>query len=106
MIYVIIVGMALVTMIPRFVPAFIMDKLELRNWMHRWLNAIPYAALGALIFTGILSVIAADPHIWIADGIVIMVHTLLGWNIILVVVGSIGAVFILLLYVNVSRVRL
>src|SRR5699024_7729343 len=105
MIYVIIVGMALVTMIPRFVPAFIMDKLELRNWMHRWLNAIPYAALGALIFPGILSVKADEPHIGIAGGIVAIVLAWLGCNIILVVVGAIGAVFILSLYANVSRVR-
>lgn len=52
MIIAIIIGMAAVTMIPRVIPAFIVDKLQFRDWINRWLNAIPYAALGALIFPG------------------------------------------------------
>src|SRR5699024_42305 len=55
MIWVIIIGMSLVTMIPRVIPTFIVDKLRFRDWINRWLNAIPYAALGALIFPGVLS---------------------------------------------------
>jgi len=46
----IIVGMSLVTMIPRLLPAFLIGKLEFKSWINRWLNAIPYSALGALIF--------------------------------------------------------
>lgn len=36
-----ILGMAIVTMVPRFIPAFIMDRLALKPWLNKWLNAIP-----------------------------------------------------------------
>src|SRR5699024_11221188 len=69
----IIVGMSLVTMIPRLLPAFLIGKLEFKSWINRWLNAIPYAALGALIFPGIMSVKPDEPHIGIIGGVVAIV---------------------------------
>ncbi|WP_164669617.1 AzlD domain-containing protein [Virgibacillus doumboii] len=94
MIIVIIIGMALVTMIPRAIPAFIVDKLQFRDWVNRWLNAIPFAALGALIFPGILSVKADQPHIGLIGGAVAIVLAYLGLNVILVVIGAIVTVFL------------
>lgn len=95
MILFIIVGMAIVTMLPRMIPAFIVDKLQFRDWVNNWLNAIPYAALGALIFPGILTVKSDEPHIGLLGGIVAIVLAYLGVNIILVVIAAIGAVYIL-----------
>ncbi|MGM8213667.1 AzlD domain-containing protein [Virgibacillus sp. W0430] len=95
MIILIIIGMCLVTMIPRFIPAFIVDKLMFREWINKWLQAIPYAALGALIFPGILTVNEAKPHVGLIGGIVAIVLAYLGLNIILVVIGAIAAVFLL-----------
>lgn len=95
MIYVILIGMALVTMIPRAIPAFVVDKLQFHDWVNRWLNAIPFAALGALIFPGILSVKPDQPHISLLGGVVAILLAYLGLNVILVVLGAIGTVFLL-----------
>lgn len=97
MIFVIIIGMSLVTMIPRIIPAYIVDRIHFPDWLNRWLNAIPYAALGALIYPGILSVRPEQPHIGIIGGLVAIVLAYIGLNVILVVVGAIAAVFVMTL---------
>ncbi|WP_163971362.1 AzlD domain-containing protein [Oceanobacillus halotolerans] len=94
MIIAIIIGMSLATMIPRVIPAFIVDKLQFRDWINRWLNAIPFAALGALIFPGILTVVPDKPYIGLVGGIVAIALAYLGLNVILVVIGSIVTVFL------------
>jgi|SRR5699024_5159360 len=95
MIYLIIIGMAIVTMIPRFTPVFIVEKILFKDWINRWLQAIPYAALGALIFPAILSVKAGAPHIGIIGGVVAAVLAILRLNIVLVVIGAIATVYLL-----------
>ncbi|WP_226037983.1 AzlD domain-containing protein [Aquibacillus saliphilus] len=95
MILLIIIGMAIVTAIPRVVPAYIVDKVNFPNWINRWLNAIPYAALGALIFPGILSVKPDQPHVGLLGGLIAIILAFLGFNIILIVIGSIATVYFL-----------
>ncbi|CDQ40741.1 MULTISPECIES: AzlD domain-containing protein [Virgibacillus] len=95
MILLIIIGMAMVTMLPRMVPAFIVDKLQFRDWVNRWLNAIPYAALGALIFPGIMSVKPEQPLIGVIGGVVAIILAYIGVNVILVVAAAITTVFLL-----------
>lgn len=95
MIFTIIIGMSLVTMVPRMVPAYIVDKMTFPDWANHWLNGIPYAALGALIFPGIMSVIETKPYIGIIGGIVAVILSFIGLNVILVVLGAIMTVFIL-----------
>ncbi|MFC2947927.1 AzlD domain-containing protein [Virgibacillus sediminis] len=95
MIFLIIIGMSLVTMVPRIIPAFIVDKLQFRDWVNRWLNSIPYAALGALIFPGILTVFPDRPFIGLAGGLAAIGLAYIGWNIVLVVIGAIVTVFLL-----------
>lgn len=97
MIFLIIIGMALATMIPRVIPSFIVNKLMFREWINNWLQAIPYAALGALIFPGILSVIEGEPHIGIIGGITAIILALLNLNIVIVVIGAIATVFLLMM---------
>lgn len=94
MIILIIIGMSLATMIPRIIPSFIVDKLEFRGWINRWLNAIPFAALGALIFPGILTVKPDQPHIGLIGGIVAIGLAYIGLNVILVVIGAIITVYV------------
>jgi len=94
MIFLIIIGMSLATMIPRIIPAFIVDRLEFRGWLNRWLSSIPFAALGALIFPGILAVKPDQPHIGLVGGLVAVGLAYLGLNIIFVVLGAIMTVFI------------
>ena len=95
MILVIIIGMSLATMIPRIIPGFLVDKLQFKPWVNRWLNAIPYAALGALVFPGILSVIPDEPVIGIIGGVVALVLAYFVLNVVLVVLGAILTVFLL-----------
>ncbi|HLQ71921.1 MAG TPA: AzlD domain-containing protein [Bacillota bacterium] len=95
MIFLIIIGMALVTMIPRVIPAFLVDKIQFRDWVNRWLNAIPYAALGALIFPGILTVKSDQPYVGVIGGFVAIVLAYIGMNVILVVIGAILTVFLI-----------
>ncbi|MHA6251615.1 AzlD domain-containing protein [Oceanobacillus sp. CAU 1775] len=97
MILLIIIGMSLVTMIPRVIPSFLVDKLQFKPWVNRWLNAIPYAALGALIFPGILSVIDGNPLVGIIGGVVAIILAYFGLNVVIVVVGAILTVFLLTL---------
>lgn len=95
MIFLIIIGMSLVTMIPRIIPAFIVDKLQFHEWVNNWLNAIPFAALGALIFPGIMSVKPDQPYIGLLGGIVAVSLAYIGLNVIIVVIGAIITVFLL-----------
>ncbi|MGP4076487.1 AzlD domain-containing protein [Halobacillus sp. K22] len=92
-----IIGMAVVTAIPRVLPAFIVDMISFPKWVDRWLNAIPYAALGALIFPGILSVKPEAPQIGVIAGLTAVLLAWLDLHIILVVLGAIASVFLLTL---------
>lgn len=91
----IIIGMAIVTAIPRFLPALIVDKWSYPPWVSKWLNAIPYAALGALIFPGILSVAPEKPYIGFLAAIISVILAFFRINIIFVVLAAIATVFIL-----------
>jgi len=68
MIWLAIMGMCLVTYLPRAIPLLLGRDLALPGWLRRWLSFFPYAALGALIFPGILSVIDDKPWIGPAAG--------------------------------------
>lgn len=96
MIYIIILGMAIVTMVPRFLPAIIIDKFIFKDWINHWLQAIPFAALGALIFPGILTVKEGAPFVGLIGGIVAIILSYLGLNVVFVVIGAIITVFFLI----------
>jgi branched-subunit amino acid transport protein len=68
MIWFAIVGMALVTFVPRVIPLVLGRDLALPGWIRRWLSFFPFAALGALIFPGILGVVDGKPWIGLAAG--------------------------------------
>ncbi|MGP4038311.1 AzlD domain-containing protein [Gracilibacillus sp. D59] len=95
MIWVIIIGMALVTVIPRIIPAFIVDLIQFPDWVNKWLQAIPYAALGALIFPGIMTVVPEKPYIGVIAGVVAIGLAWLRIHVILVVLSAILTVFLL-----------
>jgi branched-subunit amino acid transport protein len=97
MIWTVIIGMSIVTMLPRLIPVFIVDKAKYPDWVNRWLDAIPYAALGALIFPGIMTVIPDKPLIGILGGIVAIIISFFEVNVILSVLGAILTVFLLTL---------
>jgi branched-subunit amino acid transport protein len=89
-----IFGMALVTYLPRLLPALILDRFHFPDWFNRWLKSIPYAALGALIFPGVLLVDQDQPLIGLLGGMTALVLSLLDLHVTLVMAGSISAVLL------------
>ena len=53
-----ILGMGLVTYIPRWFPLFFLSKRRLPQWFIEWLDLVPVAILSALIF----------PDLFVTDG--------------------------------------
>lgn len=91
----IILAMGLVTYLPRFLPVLIMERWGLPKGAERWLKGIPYAALGALIFPGILFVDENRPLVGLIGGLVAALLAYLRLPILLVILGAIGAVMLL-----------
>ena len=92
-----ILGMAVVTYLPRALPAILVDKMRFGARTEKFLRLIPYTAMSALIFPGVFTVDAANPMIGIAGGIV---AGGLAWRkcpVMLCVLTAIGADFLLYL---------
>lgn len=92
-----IVGMAVVTYIPRLVPLAMMSKLKVPIGLRRFLKYIPATALGALILPGIFT---ATPDKPIASIVGIAFAFIYGWlkgGIIITVLGSILVTYVIFL---------
>lgn len=98
-----ILGMMLVTYIPRLIPFTFISNIStdrLSDKLRRFLKFIPYTALGALIIPGVLS---ATPQMPMAAITGIAFAAIIGWyrgGIILPVLGSILVTYIMLLVSN------
>ena len=95
----IVIGMTLVTYIPRALPAVFLDRIKPGPKVERFLNLIPYTAMAALIFPGVLTVDAAQPLIGILGGLAAL---LLAWRrcpLIVCVLAAIGVDFVLYLFI-------
>ena len=90
-----ILGMALVTYLPRLLPAIFLDRFQFPDWFQKWLKSIPYAALGALIFPGVLLVDKDQPLVGLLGGLTALGLSLLNLHVTLVMAGSICAVLLL-----------
>lgn len=64
-----ILGMAVVTYIPRALPAVVIERVKLNPKVEKFLRLIPYTAMAALIFPGIVNVDSQRPEIGILGGI-------------------------------------
>lgn len=73
----VILGCALVTFIPRLIPALFIDKLNFPLKVEKFLNLIPYTALAALICPGVLTV---DNQLWYIGLIGAVVAAGLAWK--------------------------
>ncbi|MBE6933160.1 MAG: AzlD domain-containing protein [Ruminococcaceae bacterium] len=90
-----ILGMAIVTYIPRAIPAIFVDKLKFSPKVEKFLKLIPYTAMAALIFPGVFAVDAEKPLIGIVGG---AVAGILAWKkcpVMVCVLAAIGADFLL-----------
>ena len=59
--FLLIFCMMLVTYIPRMLPSLITDKLHFGKKFKKFLDLVPYAAMSALIFLGVIGV---DENLW------------------------------------------
>ncbi len=95
-----ILGMCLVTYIPRVIPAFFADKLSFGGRFEKFINLIPYTAMTALIVPGILS---ADADRWyvgvIGGAVAIALGCIKKIPSAVVVLGSVAAVMAVYFFV-------
>jgi branched-subunit amino acid transport protein len=85
-----ILGMAIVTYIPRAIPLTFLEGRELPPLVSGVLRNIPFAVLGALIFPAILFVQEGNLLFGLIGAIAAFVFAFAGANVILVVMGSIA----------------
>ena len=93
-----ILGMAVVTYIPRALPIFLSGKMKFSGKFETFLKLIPYTAMAALIFPGVLTV-DANPVIGIVGGLVAGVLAWLKCPVMVCVVAAIAADFLLYMIV-------
>ena len=96
---ILLLGMSLVTYIPRLLPAVLVDRLRFGPRFEKFLRLIPYTAMAALIFPGILSV--DSQHAWIGP-IGGAVAALLAWRkcpMIVCVLAAIGVNLVIYLVI-------
>ena len=94
-----ILGMAAVTYIPRALPAVIIDKLRFGPKFEKFLKLIPYTAMSALVFPGVISVDAARPEIGLVGCAVAGVLAWLRMPVMVCVVAAIAADILLYIFI-------
>ncbi len=85
-----IIGMAIVTYIPRMVPFIVFRGKELSPFLQGVLKNVPFAVLGALIFPKILLIREDNILFGVVGTVAAFLLAFIGANVIIVVLGSIG----------------
>lgn len=94
-IIILILAMALVTYVPRALPAVLVNKINFGEKTQKFLNLIPYTAMSALIFPGIFTIDKANPQIGIIGGIVAIALAWRKCSVMTCVVAAIASSFLL-----------
>ncbi|MFT9847260.1 AzlD domain-containing protein [Aneurinibacillus sp. REN35] len=90
-----VLGMGAVTYIPRMLPMVLLQNLQLPPFLQRFFQFIPFAALGALIFPGILTSAGEDNiAAAVAGGLVCVLFAWLRLNVMIVVLAGIITVLL------------
>ncbi len=84
-----IIGMGLVTYIPRMLPFLLFQGKELPPFLQGVLKNVPYATLGALIFPAIFFIQKDDIWYGVLGACAAFLVSFLGANVIVVVLSSI-----------------
>lgn len=93
-----ILGMGIVTYLPRMVPLVILQDLKLPKSLKRFFEFIPFGILGALIFPGILySTNSIGSAIF--GGVTAIILAYFRVHVFIVVFGGIGAVYLWNLFI-------
>ncbi|KPL61495.1 AzlD domain-containing protein [Rossellomorea vietnamensis] len=85
-----ILGMAIVTYIPRMLPFLVFKGKELPPFLQGILRNVPFAVLGALIFPSILLIQEGNVLFGVVGTVAAFAIAFLGANVILVVIGAIS----------------
>ncbi len=93
-----LLGMALVTYIPRMIPLTILDGKELPPIVSGVLKNIPYAVLGALIFPAVLFVQEGNVLFGVVGASVAFLIAIVGGGVMSVVLGTIGVLAVYSLF--------
>jgi len=80
---------------PRMLSVLLYERMTLPDWTKRWLQSIPYAVLGALIFPSILDVVPESPVSGLLGGLAAAFLACRKVNVMFVIFGSIAVVFVL-----------
>jgi branched-subunit amino acid transport protein len=89
-----ILGMGLVTYIPRMMPFVLFKGKELPPFIQGVLKNVPFATLGALIFPAIILIQKNDIWYGLLGAAAAFIAAYLGANVIIVVLGSIAVLSI------------
>ncbi len=95
---ILVLGLSLVTYIPRMLPVFISEKIVLNEKIKKFLKLMPYTAMAALIFPGIIKV-DENPLIGLSGAIIAII---LAWKkcpVIICVLASVLVNFIMFLLI-------
>lgn len=93
----IVLGMTVVTYIPRMLPFVLLKGKELPSFWQGILQNVPYATLGALIFPGVFT-FHEDTSFALIGAAAAFLIAFTGANIIITVLGSIGILTVLSLF--------
>lgn len=85
-----LIGMAVVTYIPRAIPLTFLEGKELPPIISGILQNIPYAILGAMIFPAILLIKEGDILFGLVGTVTAFAIAFAGANVIIVVIGAIA----------------
>ena len=96
-IFLMVLMMAAVTYIPRAIPAALFHKIRFGRRVEKFLKLIPYTAMSALIFPGIITVDASNPWIGIAGGAVAALLALKKCPVMICVLAAIAVDFVIYL---------
>lgn len=88
-ILILIFGMGIVTYLPRMLPAVLVEKIRFNKKMEKFLSLIPYTAMAALIFPGVLSADEGNMAIGLVGAFTAVILSWLKMPIMLVVIGAI-----------------
>lgn len=86
-------AMTVVTYIPRALPVLLLDRFRLGKKTEKFLKLIPYTAMSALIFPGVLGMDAERPWLGIAGIIVASLLALRKCPAVLCVLSAVGVIF-------------
>ncbi|HIU63970.1 MAG TPA: AzlD domain-containing protein [Candidatus Avacidaminococcus intestinavium] len=84
-----IIGMALVTYLPRVLPLVLFKNLSLAPYLKVFMRLVPYAALGALIIPGPFNTVSSQMFPTFIGFLAAIALAYYEYNLILIVAGSI-----------------